>query len=187
MAADLFGLSLPLVLTVAGVALLIAEAMAPGAHLIVLGVALLVAGLFGLVLGPAASPLVLAAVVLGVGGVTLVAYRRLDIYGGKGVARTKDSGSLAGKEGWVTERVTQTRGQVRLADGGFDPVYSARSMEGDIEEGTRVIVVDPGGGSVLTVASVEDLDADDIDRELARHRAESAEADAENESGTGRE
>ncbi|MFB6218042.1 MAG: NfeD family protein [Halobacteriaceae archaeon] len=168
--AEALGLSLPTLLTVAGIALLFAEAMAPGAHFVVLGVALLVAGLVGFALGPAATPLVLAAVVLGAGGAALYGYRRFDIYGGKGSGRTQDSSSLVGREGTVVERVTPTEGQVRLVDGGFDPVYSARSVDGEIPEGTRVMVVDPGGGSVVTVESVE---TDDIDRELARERRES--------------
>jgi membrane protein implicated in regulation of membrane protease activity len=169
--AEVFGVDLPTLLTVGGVLLLVAEALAPGAHFVVLGVALLAAGIVGFALGPAATPLVLAAVVLGAGGAALYGYRRFDIYGGKGSGRTQDSSSLVGREGVVVERVTPTDGQVRLVEGGFDPSYSARSVDGEIAEGTRVMVVDPGGGSILTVESME---TDDIDRELERERERQA-------------
>jgi len=174
--AEAFGLSVPLLLALGGIGLLVAEALAPGAHFVVLGVALLAAGLAGFALGPAASPLVLAAVVLGAGGAALYGYRRFDIYGGKGTGRTQDSSSLVGEEGTVVERVTPTDGRVRLVDGGFDPVYSARSIDAEIPEGTTVVVTDPGGGSVLTVTPLESTDL--IERELAEGREETDEAGA---------
>jgi len=187
---EAFGLSLPVVLTAAGIALLVAEALAPGGHLVVVGVALLVAGIVGMLLGPAATPLVLAGAVLGAGGVAFWAYRHFDFYGGKGAGRTQDSDSLVGKQGQVVERVTPTSGRIRLADGGFDPVYSARSVAGEIPEGTTVVVTDPGGGSVVTVESIEYTEDDPIDRELARERERSAadhDADAEHEAESERE
>lgn len=166
---EILGESLPLVLLVIGVLLTIAEALAPGAHLIVLGVALVVAGLVGLALGPfiggGALAVALAATVLLVGGVSLFAYRELDIYGGKGTGRTSDSASLKGRTGRVTERVSPTGGQIKLTGGGFNPYYTARSMEGEIEEGEEVFVIDPGGGNVLTVESMGVVE-DEIDREL---------------------
>lgn len=189
--------TLPLILVVAGVVISILEALAPGAHLVVLGVALLVAGIIGLVLPVFATPLALAAMVLAVGAAALWGYRNLDLYGGVDAGRTSDSQDLAGREGVVTERVTQTDGRVRLYDGGFDPTFSARSFDDPIPEGQDIIVVDPGGGSVLTVAAMDELDGDSIDRELARERdrdtptrrdrrdaAEQAEASGEQESTT---
>ncbi|MFB6105440.1 MAG: NfeD family protein [Halobacteriaceae archaeon] len=182
--AEVFGTSLALLLTVAGIALVIGEALAPGAHFIVLGVALLVAGLVGLLVPALATPLVLAVLVVGVGAATLWGYRRFDVYGVE-AGRTADSTSLRGKEATVVQRVTSTSGRVRLREGGgFDPTYSARSVDGEIPEGETVIVVDPGGGSVLTVESIDG--ADDIDRELARERARrkhgsTREADADRE------
>lgn len=168
--ADAVVTSLPALLLVAGVVIAILEAIAPGAHFIVLGVALFVAGLVGLLLPPLAGPLALAAVVLLTGVGALFAYRRFGFYRGDSAGRTKDSSSLTGKGGEVLERVTETSGRVRLYDGGFDPVYSARTVEGVIEEGTDVVVVDPGGGSVLTVADASGIEADSIDRELAKER-----------------
>jgi membrane protein implicated in regulation of membrane protease activity len=178
---ELFNLGLPMLLLLAGVALIVMEALAPGAHFIVVGIALLVAGLVGLALssfvGAALLPVVLGVVVLVVGALTFFAYRELDIYGGKGQAQTSDSDSLKGASGRVTERVTEREGEVKLQDGGFNPYYRARSVDGEIAEGQEVIVVDPGGGNVLTVMSVDDdaMAMDEIDRALARGESEPAE------------
>lgn len=166
------GLPLSLVLLLAGAGLMVAEALAPGAHFIVLGVALLAAGLVGLLLPPslaAVTPFVLAAVVLGAGAAALWAYREFDFYGGRGSGQTSDSDSLRGKTGRVTERVTETEGAVKLEGGGFNPHFQARTVDGSIEVGEEVIVVDPGGGNVVTVEALSGL-GDDIDRELARER-----------------
>lgn len=170
---------IPLLLVIAGVGLAIAEAMAPGAHFIVLGVALLVAGLVGLLIPAVASPLVLALLVLIVGGGALYGYREFTFYGGDSLSATTDSSSLKGRSGRVTERVTETTGQVKLDSGGFNPRYSARTINGEIPEGREVIVVDPGGGNVLTVESMDVIE-DDIDRELAKGREqERSEVDSE--------
>ena len=185
--AELFGLSVPFLLVLVGAALMIMEAFAPGAHFIVVGVALLAAGLAGLLVGPilpaAALPLVLAAIVLVAGGATLYGYRQFDFYGGKGAGRTSDSASLQGKTGQVTRRVSKSDGEVKLSGGGFNPYYQARALDGEIAEGEEVMVVDPGGGNVLTVESVSAFE-DDIDRELAadRDRRESQDRDRESES-----
>jgi len=191
-ALELFGLSLPVLLLLAGAGLVVAEALAPGAHFIVLGIALLVAGLVGLVvaplLGTAAALLAMTAAVVFAGGATLWGYRRLDVYDGSGAGRTSDSMSLRGQTGRVTERVTPSDGEVKLEDGGFNPYYRARTVEGEIPEDEEVIVVDPGGGNVITVESLSG-GIDRIDRELAREhersRADAEEGpDGERESGT---
>jgi membrane protein implicated in regulation of membrane protease activity len=172
--AELFGYSVPFLLVLLGAGLMVMEAFAPGAHFIVIGIALLAAGLVGLLVGgllpSAALPLVLAAVVLAAGGAALYVYRTFDFYGRKGSGRTSDSASLRGKTGRVTERVTKNGGEVKLDGGGFNPYYQARAFDDDIEEGEEVMVVDPGGGNVLTVESMSGLE-DDIDRELARERS----------------
>lgn len=184
--AEAFGVSLPLLLVIAGIGLAIAEALAPGAHFIVLGVALILAGLVGLLLGAAipilAGPIVLALLVLVFGGIALFAYRELDIYGGKGRARTKDSASLKGRLGRVTKPINETGGEVKLERGGFNPYYSARSVDGEIAEGEEVIVVDPGGGNVLTVESLGPVE-DEIDRELSRGREAHRRREKERENG----
>lgn len=170
---DVLGVPLPLFLLLLGVLLGIGEAIAPGAHLIVLGVALIVAGLLGLVLSTWITGALLAALmavsVLLVGGVALFLYQELDLYGGKGVARTRDSTSLRGETGRVTETVTPTSGQIKLDGGGFNPFYQARCETGEIPEGEEVMVLDPGGGNVLTVESLGEIE-DDIDRQLAAGR-----------------
>ncbi|HKJ58514.1 MAG TPA: NfeD family protein [Halobacteriales archaeon] len=181
-------LSLPLLLVLIGVGLVVAEAFAPGAHFIVLGVALLGAGLAGLVMAAFLPALVggllgtflLALLVLVFGGAALYVYREYDLYGGTGVGKTRDSDSLRGLTGRVTERVTETEGQVKLGRGGFNPYYAARTTDGEIAEGEEVIVVDPGGGNVVTVESIGMVE-DDIERELARGRAREAQAEAEAE------
>lgn len=173
---DLLGPStLPLLLVVAGLGLSIAEALAPGAHFVVVGVSLLAAGLVGLLLGPLASPFVLAFLVLLFGGLALVGYRELDIYGGKGQEQTSDSASLKGTTGRAVDRVTPAGGRIRLTEGGgFSPYYSARTFDGEIPEGEEVMVVDPGGGNVVTVVSLGVVE-DEIDRELAKGRSAEAE------------
>lgn len=178
------GQNLPLFMLLAGAGLTIAEAFAPGAHFMVLGVALLVAGLVGLLLPPSMAgiaPLILAGLVLGAGALTFYVYRQFDFYGGKGTAQTSDSDSLRGATGRVTERVTPSSGEVKLDEGGFNPFYQARSMDGEIEEGAEVMVMDPGGGNIVQVAPVDGFD--EIDRALDRGRAASESADADRAEG----
>jgi len=127
---------------------------------------------------------VLAGLVFGVGAVTLFVYREFDFYGGTEAGRTSDSDSLSGKTGRVTDRVTSTGGEVKLQDAGFNPYYQARSLDGEIPEGEEVIVVDPGGGNVVTVQSLEADHRDDIDRELARERDDPSERAAADGEGT---
>jgi membrane protein implicated in regulation of membrane protease activity len=170
---DLLLEQLPLVLVVAGLGLMGAEALAPGAHFVVLGVALLFAGVVGLILtsflGPVLLAVVLSVLVLASGAGAFYAYRELDLYGGKGAGRTSDSDALKGKTGRVTERVTPTGGEVKLDEGGFNPHYSARALDGEIPEDEPVMVTDPGGGNVITVEALATVE-DDIDRALARGR-----------------
>jgi membrane protein implicated in regulation of membrane protease activity len=171
--SDLLLEQLPLVLVVAGLGLMGAEALAPGAHFVVLGVALLFAGLVGLVLtsflGPVLLAVILSVLVLASGAGAFYGYRELDLYGGKGAGRTSDSAALKGKTGRATERVTRTGGEVKLDGGGFNPYYSARALDGEIPEDEPVMVTDPGGGNVLTVEALSTVE-DDIDRALARGR-----------------
>ncbi|MFT4922940.1 MAG: hypothetical protein ACI8XM_002160 [Haloarculaceae archaeon] len=178
--ADFVASNLPFVLTLLGAGLIIAEAFAPGAHFFVVGVALFAAGLVGLVLPPlgALSLLIMAGVVLLSAGATLFVYREFDVYAGPGEGRTSDSESLRGQTGRVTERVTPTDGEVKLDDGGFNPYYQARSVDGQIPEDEEVIVIDPGGGNVVTVESFSEA-TDDIDRALARDRAREETPDSE--------
>ncbi|QSW97976.1 NfeD family protein [Haloterrigena alkaliphila] len=168
---DLLLGNMPLALLVAGLVLMGLEAISPGAHLIVIGVALVGAGLIGVLVPLTLSPIVLAALTLVIGLGAAYVYREFDFYGGKGTARTTDSSSLAGATGYVTETVTARDGEVKLDEGGFAPYYSARSTSGTIEEGEEIIVLDPGGGNVVTVESLGAIGEDEIDRALERDRA----------------
>jgi membrane protein implicated in regulation of membrane protease activity len=174
-------MSLSILLFLAGAGLIVGEALAPGTHFFVLGVALLTAGLVGLFI-PASlgilAPLILTVVVLATTAVTLWGYRKLD-FAAPGRGQTLSSDSLTGQFGTVTERVTRSDGEVKLEDGGFNPYYQARSSGDPIEEGAEVIVIDPGGGNVLEVEAVES-GADEIDRALERDRNRS-DADTEPE------
>lgn len=167
----LFG-NMPLVLLIAGLVMIALEAVSPGAHFIVIGVALAGAGLIGFILGPVfsplAAPIVLAAMTLGIGALAAYIYREFDFYGGKGTAQTRDSSSLSGTTGYVTKTVTARDGEVKLDNGGFTPYYRARTTSGTIEEGEEIMVIDPGGGNVVTVEALGAIGEDEIDRALAR-------------------
>ncbi|WP_262175578.1 NfeD family protein [Haloarcula laminariae] len=181
----LFGTTISAILFLAGAGLIVAEAFAPGAHFFVLGAALLVAGLVGFFIPPGLgilAPLVLAAAVLITTAVTLWGYRKID-FSAPGRGQSLSSSSLQGQFGTVTERVTKSAGQVKLEDGGFNPYYEARSVSGDIEAGTEVLVVDPGGGNVLKVEATATAD-DNIDRALEQDREESPTPETETESDT---
>lgn len=170
--ALLFGWSLPFLLVLAGVVLCVLEAFAPGAHFIVVGVALLAAGLIGLYVPVAASPWAQAVLVLVVGAGTLYAYRRFAFVGRGERSKTEGSEGLVGKKGYATEPVTPRSGHVELDSAGFDSTYAARTVTGEIPEGARVVVTDPGGGNVITVEAVDESvepadtgDGSDVDEE----------------------
>ncbi|MGM0397398.1 MAG: NfeD family protein [Halobacteriota archaeon] len=165
---EVLGQSLSLLLFSAGIVIAIMEALAPGAHLIVLGVALMAAGLIGLLVPSLASPLVLALLVTITGGAALVVYRRLNLYQGTDTGQTRSSDDLRGERGHVVERVTERSGRVKLERGGFDSTYAARSLEGEIPVDAEIVVIDPGGGNVITVEQLSEID--EIDRELAQQR-----------------
>ena len=163
--------AVPLLLVTAGLLLSLAEALAPGANFVVVGIGLLGAGLVGL-LFPFLGPFALGLFVFLFGVLAFYIYHEFDIYGGKGQAQTSDSGTLQGMTGRVTETVTPTGGEVKLQGGGFNPFYSARSMDSELPPGTEVMVIDPGGGNVVTVEALEIIE-DDIDRQLAAGREDS--------------
>ncbi|MDR5656794.1 NfeD family protein [Halodesulfurarchaeum sp. HSR-GB] len=177
--ASVLGTSLSTVLLLAGLVLVVLEGFAPGAHFIVLGVALLAAGLLGILVPGAANPLVLGLTVLLAGAGSYYVYRHFEFYKGTDRGKTEGSAELMGRRGYVTERVTPRTGRVKLSEGGFDPTYAARSVEGEIDVGAEIIVVDPGGGNVVEVEALSEVD--DIDRELERGRAREADVEAETE------
>ncbi len=157
---------IPVLLTLAGTILVTSEALMPGAYLIVLGGALFCAGVTGLLVPFLSGAFGLSVLVLGYGLLSFVLYREFSVLSGPS-EKTKSSDSLMGEVGVVSKRVDRNTGQVKL-DIGFNPHYQARSLKGgEIPEGTEVIVVDPGGGNVLKVKPVEQLqsvrNADEID------------------------
>jgi membrane protein implicated in regulation of membrane protease activity len=178
--------TLPVLLVAAGLVLAILETTAPGAHFIVLGAALFFAGAVGLVatsLGATvlAGPVALGTMVVAFGLATLFTYRNVELYSSEG-GRTSDSSSLRGTTGQVTETVTPSGGEIRLDESGFDPHYTARSVDDELAVGTEIIVVDPGGGNVLTVEPFENVDA--IDRALSQGRDPVDEREIESEAET---
>ena len=178
--------TLPVLLVAAGLVLAILETTAPGAHFIVLGAALFFAGAVGLVatsLGATvlAGPVALGTMVVAFGLATLFTYRNVELYSSEG-GRTSDSSSLRGTTGQVTETVTPSGGEIRLDESGFDPHYTARSVDDERAVGTEIIVVDPGGGNVLTVEPFENVDA--IDRALSQGRDPVDEREIESEAET---
>lgn len=181
MADPLLGLGLPVLLLLAGTGLMLAEAVIPGAQFVVVGVAMFLSGLVGVLLGGVfASIVALSVMTVAFGVFSYFAFREMDLYNGPDRGQTSDSDDLSGARAIVTERVTARGGSVRLQEGGgFDPNYRARSLDGEIPEGEEVFVTDPGGGNVLTVQSMDVIKQDSIDRELARGREE---ADASNAS-----
>ncbi|MFC4544253.1 NfeD family protein [Halosolutus amylolyticus] len=179
--------NMALALLAAGLVLMGLEALSPGAHLIVIGIALVGAGLVGIVFPGTVGPLALAALTLVIGIAATYVYREFDFYGGKGTAQTSDSKSLAGSTGYVTETVTTRGGEVKLDAGGFAPYYSARTTSGTIDEGEEIIVLDPGGGNVLTVESLGAIGEDEIDRALAEESAANADRDADAGASTARD
>ncbi len=149
-----FGIELPLFVIIIGLLLVALEAVVPGANFIIIGIAMVGAGAVGLAIPVLGSPLAQAGLVLLFGSLALLVYQELDLYGGKGQEQTSDSASLTGRTGYVTKRVTDTEGEIKLDSGGFDPHYRARTIGDPIAEGERAVVIDPGGGNVLTIQRV---------------------------------
>ena len=160
MVEGLFEMFLPepelsLIFAFVGLFLLLGEALVPGGTLMVLGVGVMGAGVTGQLFG--FDGLLPLTVLTGVyGAAAFAGFKYFDFYGERG-EQTSGADSLRGEMGVVESRVTTQEGEVKLDSGGFDPFFVARSATGDdIPEGTRVRVVDPGGGNVLKVEPVEE-------------------------------
>lgn len=163
--------SLPLIFAVAGLALVVAEAAIPGAQFIVIGIALLVAGLIGLLIPGAGSPLALALLVGVAGAATYFMFKQMGYGGGTASAagQTRDSRSLNGQQGHVIKEIRpNSTGRVRL-DGQASTFTARPEVDEVLKPGTKIVVTDPGGGSILTVMGLDD-EMDSIDAELQRSR-----------------
>lgn len=146
---------LSLIFAFVGLFLLMGEALVPGGTLMVLGVGVMSAGITGQLFG--FDGLLPLTVLTGAyGAAAFAGFKYFDFYGERG-EQTSGADSLRGETGVVKRKVTSQDGEVKLDSGGFDPSFVARSATGDdIPEGTRVRVVDPGGGNVLKVEPVQE-------------------------------
>lgn len=149
-----FEVGLGFTFVIVGIALLLAEAAAPGFFIGVPATILIVLGLFGMFIpGFFVSPLAPITALL-VGGpvifVTILLYQRL---APPEAPSATVATSLIGRTGRVVARVIpdSLRGKVNIGN----QVWSATSVEEEIEEGTRVRVVHSEGVHVV----VEPLDA----------------------------
>lgn len=155
-----FVLTLAHLFILAGGVFIVLEAVAPGADMVVIGAALLLAGLFGVQTGIGtevvnASNLFYLSIVAFLSGLLVFYFYRKYLHKqGKGVV-TSSSDDLKDAQGITITKVTADEGRVRIENGGSNPKYSARSTAGVIEARTKIRVVDPGGGSLLRVAPLE--------------------------------
>lgn len=145
---------------VVGAILVIMEAFAPGANMVVFGTGLLVAGLVGVLTGLGMEQgqydiFILSIIAVIAGLLTFFGYRSFLEKFKSDKLTTSSSEDLQGKQGVVLKTVTPESGQVRIRGVGSNPEYQARSEAGEIDPDTRVEVIDPGGGSILTVRAVE--------------------------------
>lgn len=168
---DILGFSVSTLFLLVGTLLMIAEAIIPGAHFIVLGVAIFLTGVVGFITGWGIVFLAVTFVLVSI--LTYVGYSKLDLYQGDGpTTGSSDSDDLVGVEGTVTETVMQGSGKADLEVTGFHSEYQARTPHGEIPEGTRVLVTDGRGGSVVEVQALGPVDKDAIDKELAKQSGE---------------
>lgn len=121
-------------------------------NLVFVGLVVSIVGLIAMVLGPYSTPLVLGGMIPIVAFIVFYIYRYFEFPREERPEQTSSAASLVGAGGRVTEVVTERSGEIKLDGGGFDPYYRCQTDDGPIEEGERAVVVDPGGGNVLTVA-----------------------------------
>jgi len=137
-------------MVVIGAILMMMEALIPGANFIVVGVTILVTGLLALLIPSVTIPILVAVFVV-VGASTFYFYNNFSLYEDN-VDQTSDSGDLEYAEGVVIDKVTPNDGRVKLDEStSMSKKFQARCPQGMIDEGTRVVVTDAGGGSILKV------------------------------------
>lgn len=160
--------TLILVMLIAGAAFMIFEAIAPGADLIVVGIALFLTGLVGWLIPGATLP-VLLLVFIAVAVTSYYLYDELVSFESGEGDQTSGSDDLEYNEGTAVEDITPESGRVNLDEGaGMSTKFQARCPHGRIEEGTRVIVTDAGGGSILEVMPMDDSRVDELLTESER-------------------
>lgn len=129
-------------------------------NLIIVGLAVTIAALIGMLLGPYSTPIVVGALIPLVGFLLYYVYRFVEFPRSRGPQQTSSASSLLGASGRVIETATPRGGAIELDGGGFDPHYRCRTTEATIPAGERAVVIDPGGGNVLTVVPEEAFDPD---------------------------
>ena len=151
-----------LIMLIAGAAFMIFEAIAPGADLIVVGIALFLTGLVGWLVPGVTLPILLF-IFVAVSVCSYYIYNELVSFETGEGDQTSGSDSLEYNEGTAIEDITPESGRVKLDDGaGMSTRFQARCPHGRIEKGTRVIVTDAGGGSILEVMPMEDSKGDEL-------------------------
>jgi len=133
-------------LAILGVALLIAEVIAPGFYLIFIGAGAVLAGLAGALLGLSIDLQLVLFVILS--AVIVAAGRKLYARPGRTVEHqlNQRSAKLVGKQVTVTQAVTADAGRVRLADG----EWSARG--GPAAVGQSVVILRVEGNCLIVEA-----------------------------------
>lgn len=131
-------------------------------NLVVVGIVVTIAGVIGMVLGPYSTPLVVGSLIPIVGFLIYYIYRFVEFPGTERPEQTSSAASLHGAKGRITERTTERAGEIKLDGGGFDPHYRCRTKQGTLEVGERAVVIDPGGGNVLTIAPEGSVDEDEL-------------------------
>jgi membrane protein implicated in regulation of membrane protease activity len=149
-----------LFMLVLGAGLMVLEAVAPGSDLIVVGITLFATGLTAWLLPGASLPLLLF-VFVGVGISSFYGYRKMVDFDNTKAQKTDSSSDLEYREGTTIEDITSEKGKVKLDEGaGMTTEFQARCKYGTISKGTRVIVTDSGGGSILEVMPSEESERD---------------------------
>ncbi|MFW6448714.1 MAG: NfeD family protein [Halobacteriota archaeon] len=131
-------------------------------NMALVGIAVSLVGVVGMLLGPYSTPIVLGALIPIVGFVLFYLYRFVEFPRTEAPKQTTAVEHLRGRVGRVTETVTPRGGTIHLRGGGFDPNFRCRTREGTIPPGERAIVVDPGGGNVLVVAPEGSVDPEEL-------------------------
>lgn len=148
-------------MVVIGAVLMILEALIPGANFIVVGVTVLLTGLSALAIPGVTIPILVVIFTI-VGASTLYFYNNIDLYEDD-VDQTSDSDDLEYSEGLVIDEVTPNRGRVKLEEStGMTDRFQARCPQGSIEEGTKIVVTDAGGGSILEVVPRDESEMDEM-------------------------
>lgn len=136
-------------------------------NLVIVGIVVTIAGIIGMVIGPYSTPLVIGSLIPLLGFLIYYIFRYMEFPGSERPEQTSSVASLRGSEGRITKQVDTHGGEIKLDGGGFDPHYRCRTSGEILEVGERAIVIDPGGGNVLTVARAGTVDEETL-RSAAR-------------------